>query len=136
MEKREVRVTNIKVTSLAMFEGVLAAIVGFIIAVAAWLGLTFNYVAATDSLLRGLLWGLAPGLLAVIVDTVIYFAIGWLIGAVHGLLFNAATSWMGGIVVEREEERYREAASAPRMASSRRAEPSFGETIRRRDVDE
>ena len=79
---------------------------------------------------------LAPGLLAVIVDTVIYFAIGWLIGAVHGLLFNAATSWMGGIVVEREEERYREAAPAPRMQSSRRAEPTFGETIRRRDVDE
>jgi len=132
MDRREVRVTDIKVSSLAMFEGVLAGIIGFAVALIAWFGLVFNYTAATDSLLRGLLMGIGPGLLALIVVTIVYFAVGWLIGAVHGILFNAATSFMGGLVVNREEESARATAGG---TATRRAEPSFGESIGRRRDD-
>jgi hypothetical protein len=132
---REVRVTSIKATTLAMFEGVFAGLIGFAVSVAAWIGLTAHYTAATDSLLKGLLWGLAPGLLAVIVDTLIYFAVGWIIGIIHGFLFNAVSAMMQGIVVgtRTEDEVPEMPMAAP--AGPRRAEPTFGETVGNRRID-
>jgi hypothetical protein len=43
---------------------------------------------------------------------------------------------MGGIVVEREEGSEAAAGPARSMGGARRAEPTFGETIRRRNPDE
>lgn len=135
MEQREVRITRVRPTTLAMFEGLFAALIGFVVAVAAWIGLTANYTAATDSLLRGMLLGLAPGLLAVIVDTIIYFAAGWILGIVHGWLFNLVSGWMNGLVVGTRpvEEELPEAPMT--AARARRAEPTFGETVGNRRVD-
>lgn len=135
MEKREIRITAVNVGSLALFEGLLAATIGFLLSLAAWLGLAWHYTATTDSLLRGLLWGFSPGILALIVDTVIYFVAGWIIGLVNGALFNLVTNWMAGIEVGTEEVSEQPsrgfAASAPR-----RTEPTFGEVVdhRRRDL--
>lgn len=132
---REVRITSVKPTTLAMFEGLFAAVIGFAVAVAAWIGLTAHYTAVTESLLKGLLWGLAPGLLAVIVDTLIYFAAGWIVGMVHGWLFNAVSAMMRGIVVGTRTEE--ELPEVPMAAATRprRAEPTFGETVGNRRND-
>lgn len=134
-QRREVRITSVKATTLAMFEGAFAALIGFAVAVAAWIGLTAHYTAATNSLLKGMLFGLAPGLLAVIVDTVIYFAAGWIVGLVHGWLFNVVSGMMRGIVVgTRTEEEVPEVPVAA-TARPRRAEPTFGETVGNRRID-
>jgi hypothetical protein len=138
MEHRDVRITGVKPTTLAMFEGLFAALIGFAVSVAAWIGLTAHYTAATDSLLKGMLFGLAPGILAVIVDTIIYYAAGWIIGLVHGWLFNAVSSGMRGIVVGTQTlENEGPEVTDPRMASSRarRPEPTFGETVGNRRID-
>jgi hypothetical protein len=134
-QHREVRINNIKATSLAMFEGAFAALIGFAVAVAAWIGLTAHYTAATDSLLKGMLFGLAPGLLAVIVDTLIYFAAGWIVGLVHGWLFNMVSGMMRGIVVGTTAEAGM--PEAPMAAATRpgRAQPTFGETVGNRRID-
>jgi hypothetical protein len=134
MDRREVRVTGIKVTSLATFEGVFAGVIGFAVGLVAWLGLTFHYADATNSLLRGLIWGMVPGLFALIITTLVYFAVGWIIGAIHGLIFNLVAEMSGGLVASREEQ----APAAPMRATggaTRRAEPSFGETVDKRRID-
>ena len=135
--EREVRVTGVRATTLAMFEGLFAAVIGFLVSVAAWIGLTAHYTAATNSLLKGLLFGLAPGLLAVFVTTIIYFAVGWVVGIVHGWLFNVVSGWMTGIVVgTRLEDVPDEAEMQPAAPSrQRRAEPTFGETVGHRRID-
>ena len=134
--EREVRVTGVRATTLAMFEGLFAAVIGFLVSVAAWIGLTAHYTAATNSLLKGLLFGLAPGLLAVFVTTIIYFAVGWIVGIVHGWLFNVVSGWMTGIVVGTRLEDVPDEPEVPAApVRQRRAEPTFGETVGGRRID-
>jgi hypothetical protein len=132
--EREVRVTGVKASTLAMFEGLFAAVIGFAVSVAAWIGLTAHYASATNSLLKGLLFGLAPGLLAVFVTTIVYFAVGWVVGIVHGWLFNLVSGWMTGIVVGTRLEDTPAAPAAPAYRP-RREQPTFGETVGSRRID-
>ena len=124
-----------------MFVGLFAAALGFVVAVVAWLGLVINYSVTTDSLLRGLLLGIAPGLLAVFTTAILYYVAGWIVGYLNAVLFNwvaqssgsveIATKDLGEPVVVAETE------SAPARGSSpRRAEPTFGETVAPKDEDE
>jgi hypothetical protein len=134
MEHREVRVSRVNATSLAMFEGTFAAVIGFAVGLAAWFSLAFTYTAATDSLLRGMLFGLQPGFVALILATILYFVAGWVVGLVHGGLFNLVASWMGDFAVASREMRSQAEAPSPATAP-RRAEPTFGETVGRRRND-
>jgi hypothetical protein len=133
MDKREVRIVGVNVGSIAMFEGLFLGLIGFVVALAAWLGLTYHYTVATNSLLRGMLWGLAPGLGALILDTIIYFVAGLILGLIHGGLFNLVTSWMGGIGVATRDASTEAAMPTPsQQTATRRAEPTFGETVNTR----
>lgn len=129
MERREVRISRVGLGPLAMFEGLLAAVLGFVVSVLAWISTATAWTASTEIVLRGLLFGLAPGLGAVILGTIIYFVAGLIIGYVHGGLFNLVASWMGGAEIATKE--LDEIEEAPRTASARmrRAEPTFGETV-------
>jgi len=136
MDRREVRVSRVGLGSLALFEGLLAAVLGFVVSVLAWISTATSWTASTEVTLRGLLFGLTPGLGAVILGTIIYFVAGLIIGYVHGALFNLTASWMGGADVATRD--YGAEEEAPRMAPARmrRAEPTFGETVdNRRRMD-
>lgn len=128
MERREVRISRVGLGPLALFEGLLAAVLGFVVSVLAWISTATAWTASTEIVLRGLLFGLAPGLGAVILGTIIYFVAGLIIGYVHGALFNVAAQWMGGAeVASREFGEDEVVQTAP--ARMRRAEPTFGETV-------
>ena len=135
MEKPEVRISRVGLGPLAMFEGLLAAVLGFVVSVLAWISTATAWTASTEVVLRGLLFGLAPGLGAVILDTIIYFVVGLAIGYVHGALFNLVTGWSGSYEVATKSFGEEEEVSTAAPTRARRAEPTFGETIdqRRRD---
>ncbi|HEY2004037.1 MAG TPA: hypothetical protein VGH44_02885 [Candidatus Saccharimonadia bacterium] len=136
MDKREVRVSRVGLGPLALFEGLLAAVLGFTVSVLAWISTTTSWTASTQTTLRGLLFGLAPGLGAVILDTIIYFVVGLIIGYVHGALFNLVASWMGGAEVATRDYGEDEEVARTAPARMRRAEPTFGETVdNRRRMD-
>jgi hypothetical protein len=143
MEKREeIRVARVNPRSLAMFVGLFAAAFGFVVAVVAWLGLVINYSVTTDSLLRGMLLGVGPGLLAVITTVILYYVAGWIVGYLNAMLFNWVAQSSGSMEIATKDlsepvsqaETDSEAAPA-RAGSPRRAEPTFGETIAPEDED-
>ena len=92
-------VTGVQASSIALFEGVLAAAIGFFVAIVYSLRVTINLTQETSSVLAGLSLGLVTGALGIIILPLVYFAIGWLIGYVHGLVFNAIAGTSGGIGV-------------------------------------
>jgi hypothetical protein len=133
MDKKEVRITSIKPSTLAMFEGVFGLIVGLVVSIAYWIRATIGFTQSTNSLLQGLMLGLGAGILAVIALAIIYFITGWIVGYIQGVVFNIVASWMGGIEFgTRQVDEYGSPAASTSGQSSRRAEPSFGETINRR----
>jgi uncharacterized membrane protein len=141
MEKREeIRVARVNPRSLALFIGLFVAAFGVVAAVVAWLGLVINYSVATDTLLRGLLLGIAPGLLAVITTGILYYVAGWIVGYVTAVLFNWVVQSSGGMEIATkdlsESEAEREAEPARGTATPRRAEPTFGETVAPKDEDQ
>lgn len=129
MERHEVRISRVGLGPLALFEGLLAAVLGFVVSVLAWISTATAWTASTEIVLRGLLFGMAPGLGAVILGTLIYFVAGLIIGYVHGALFNMVTSWMGGAEIASREYGEEEEVARTSPARMRRAEPTFGETV-------
>jgi hypothetical protein len=97
------KITSVKASSIATFEGTLFAAMGFVVALLRSLDTTIQIADSTDSTLLGLSFGLAAGAVALIVLPLIYFGIGWIVGYLHGWLFNAVASSNGGIEVEIEE---------------------------------
>ncbi len=136
MEKRQVHINGVKCSSVGMFEGAFALVVAFGLALAAWLEGTFTYSLPTSGLLRGLLLGMHPGFVTLIALPIVYFVVMWVVGFVHGALFNSMISWMGGIeagtVPGHDIGEMVEPAAVPSM---RRPEPTFGETVGPRRVD-
>lgn len=96
-------IKSVKPTSLAVFVGTAWALVGLVIALIAALGGSLAFGDQTDSVIKGLLFGLTAGLFTVILLPIIYFAIGWLIGAVYGWLFNVIAGVSGGIQFNHKE---------------------------------
>jgi citrate lyase alpha subunit len=98
------RLTAIKATSLANLQGTFASIIGLGVAILASLETTINVADSTDSVLRGLVFGLAAGVVSIIVVPLIYFAIGWVVGLVQGWVYNVILGAAGGLVVDLEDE--------------------------------
>lgn len=98
------RLTAIKATSLANLQGTFASIIGLGVAILSSLETTINVADSTDSVLRGLAFGLAAGVVSIIVVPLIYFAIGWVVGLVQGWVYNVILGAAGGLVVDLEDE--------------------------------
>lgn len=98
------RVTNIKATTWAAFQGTLAGVIGLGVAILHSIDSVATVADATDSVLSGLAFGLATGIVSVIVLPLIYFAIGWVVGIVQGWVFNFILGAAGGISFELEDE--------------------------------
>lgn len=97
------KITAVKASTIAMFEGTFAGAVGFVVAVMYSLNTTVEIAEATNSTLKGLSFGLATGIVSLIVLPLIYFALGWVVGYLHGAVFNAIVGSSGGIEVKIEE---------------------------------
>lgn len=98
------RVVSIKPTSWAAFQGTFAAILGLGVAILHSIDSTAQVAEATDSVLRGLAFGLATGVVSIIVVPLVYFGIGWLVGLVQGWVFNVVLGAAGGLSFELEDE--------------------------------
>lgn len=98
------RLTAIRATSLANLQGTFASIIGLGVAILSSLETTINVADSTDSVLRGLAFGLAAGVVSIIVVPLIYFAIGWVVGLVQGWVYNVILGAAGGLVVDLEDE--------------------------------
>jgi hypothetical protein len=98
------RVTRIHATTLATFQGTFAALIGLGIAILYSLERTIQVADATDSVLRGMAFGLATGVISIIVLPFIYFAFGWLIGLFQAWIYNAVLGAAGGVVFDLQDE--------------------------------
>ena len=97
------KLTGLKASSVAMFEGTFAAIVGLGVAVLYSLAGTIELAKSTSSVLTGMAFGLTAGVVAIVVVPLVYFALGWVVGYVHGFVFNVVAGTSGGIDLEFEE---------------------------------
>ena len=100
----DVRVIGIKASTVGALQGTLFALVGLATAITFTVGQSVDFVQSTDSLLQGLTFGIASGFFAIVFVPIIYFVIGWVIGALQGLVINAVVGLSGGIVVKTEKK--------------------------------
>jgi len=100
MSEQEIKLTGIRPTSVALFVGFFGATIGLVISVLYLLGGTIAYSDATNSLLQGLLIGFTIGAMSLLVLPIVYFAIGWVIGYVNGLILNFVLRASGGVAMD------------------------------------
>jgi hypothetical protein len=97
------KLTGVKASSIAMFEGTLGALVGLSVAILYSLAGTIELAQSTSSVLTGLAFGLTAGIVALVTVPLVYFAIGWVIGYLHGFIFNVVAGTSGGIDLDLED---------------------------------
>lgn len=98
------RITELKPTSWAIFQGTFASIIGLGVAIIHSINATVAFAEATDRVIGGLAFGLATGIVSILVLPLIYFGFGWLVGIVQGWIFNTILGASGGLVVKVSEE--------------------------------
>ena len=97
--KNSLTIVGVKPSTIALFEGVLASIIGLFVAILFALRTTVSLTQETNSVLAGLTFGLSAGIISIIVVPMVYFAIGWLVGYLNGLIFNLVVGETEGIVL-------------------------------------
>lgn len=105
MAKTNKKVVGIKSSTLAMFEGTFLGIIGLGVAVLHSLRTTIDIANESQSVLSGLAFGLATGIVSIIVLPFIYFGIGWIFGYVHGFIFNVIAETSGGLMIRLEDDK-------------------------------
>ena len=98
------RIVGVKPTTVGMLQGTTFFLVGLMVAITHTVSSTVQWAESTESVLRGLGLGLAGGFIAIVCVPLIYFAIGWVLGSLQGVIINALVSISGGIVVETQKE--------------------------------
>ncbi|NCU29089.1 hypothetical protein EOM60_00560 [Candidatus Saccharibacteria bacterium] len=99
------RVIGIKASTVGAIQGTLFAVVGLSSAIVFTISEMIHLTDATDSLLRGLTFGMARGAMAIIFVPLVYFAIGALIGLIQGIFLNALVRVSGGLVLKTVTEK-------------------------------
>ena len=92
------RLISIKPTTWALFQGSFASVIGLGVAILYSLRGTIKVAANTDSVLTGMAFGLAAGIISIIVLPLVYFAFGWLVGLVQAWVYNTILGISGGVV--------------------------------------
>jgi hypothetical protein len=90
-------VVGISPSSVAMFQGVFASVIGLGVAILWSISGTVGVADSTGSVLAGLAFGLTAGAVAIIVLPLIYFGFGWLVGLVQGFVINFVLEGSGGL---------------------------------------
>ena len=96
----KLQIVSVEAYSLGSFVGMLFALIGFVAALLYTFSSTVNIAQATDSVLQGLTFGVARGILALLVVPLVYFVFGFVLGYFYGVIFNAVSKNTGGIVVD------------------------------------
>lgn len=104
-KKTNKKVVGINASTLATFEGTFLGIIGLGVAILHSLRNTVDMADQTQSVLAGLAFGLATGIIAIIVLPLIYFGIGWVFGYIHGFIFNVVAETSGGLLIKLEDEK-------------------------------
>jgi hypothetical protein len=104
-KKSNTKVVGIKSATLATFVGSFWAIIGLGVALMHSLRTTIDVAESTQSVISGLAFGLATGVVSIIVLPLIYFGIGWVIGYLQGFVFNVVAETSGGLVFRMEDEK-------------------------------
>jgi len=99
------RVVGVKPTSWGMLIGTFWSIIGLAVAIMFSLRTTVSIADSTSSVLAGLTFGLASGVVAIIVVPFVYFAIGWVIGVIQGYILNVVLQSSGGVVLTVEDNK-------------------------------
>jgi hypothetical protein len=99
------RIVGVKPTSWAMVVGTFWSIIGLAVAIMFSLRTTVDLAESTNSLLAGLTFGVASGVVAIIVVPFVYFAFGWIIGVVQGYIMNVVVRSAGGLVMTIEDNK-------------------------------
>lgn len=94
------RIVGVQATTVGMLQGTFFSLLGLIAAISHSLSATVEFARETESLLRGLTFGLAQGFLAIIFVPIIYFVIGWVLGSLYGVVLNAVLASSGGVVIK------------------------------------
>lgn len=104
-KKSNTRVVGVKSATLATFVGSFWGILGLGVAIMHSLRTTVDIAESTQSVLSGLAFGLATGIVSIIVLPLIYFGIGWVSGYLWGFVFNVVSETSGGLVIRIEDEK-------------------------------
>lgn len=99
----EQNIVGIMPSTVALFQATFAAAIGLGIAVLRSLEASFKFGQETNSVLAGLSFGVASGLVLVIVLPLVYFALGWVLGYLNGWVLNVIIRASGGVVVYTEK---------------------------------
>ena len=98
------RIVGVKATTIGTLQGTFFSLLGLVTAISYTISATVKFTDATEGLLRGLTFGMAHGFLAIIFVPIVYFAIGWVLGALYGFVLNAVLEGSGGVVVKLADE--------------------------------
>lgn len=99
MSQSTTTITGVKASTIALFEATLASAIGLAVAILFGLSATINLTQETNSILAGLTLGIGAGVAAIILVPLVYFGVGWVIGYIHGWVFNAILGASRGITV-------------------------------------
>ncbi|HEX7260165.1 MAG TPA: hypothetical protein VF272_04520 [Candidatus Saccharimonadia bacterium] len=124
---QQTRITGIRPLALAIFEGTLGLALGILLAVAVFIESAALQTALTNSLLQGLIFGLSASLLTLLLVPLFYFAIGFVAGYLHALLFNALAAGSKEMVVTMEPDEFEDLPSQP--ITRREHAMGFGERM-------
>jgi len=102
---KELTIHKIKMGSLAGFYAVGFGIVGLIVSLLYAMTASLHFGADTESVLKGLAFGITAGLAEVVFVTVMYAVIGAIVGFVHAVIFNLIALAAGGITVSVKEQK-------------------------------
>lgn len=102
MAKQSMKIVGVNAVTIGNYVGTFYAVLGVAVGLILAFGSAFAVWFGPDgyNFIQGFGFGLTVGLLSVIVFPFIYFVIGWIQGAIFGVLFNIVTSYMGGIEIE------------------------------------
>lgn len=95
-----IRIVGLKATTIGALQGTFMFLVGLVVAVVRSIGDAVDFAENTDSVLSGLTFGLAQGIIAIIFVPLIYFIIGWIVGFIQGLILNVLLGLAGGVVLK------------------------------------
>jgi len=103
IKMKTLTVKKLDVMSVAMFAGVLAAVVSLFAVVLAW-GMTLVDFASFEAYFPNMFeWNTGSGILAFIFVPLVNFVVGWVYGAVIAWLYNIALGSSKGVKIEVEE---------------------------------
>lgn len=104
MESKKLRITQVSAVTIANVIATFWAIVGLGVAIAYSVAGGVDFGAETQSVLKGLAFGITTGFLSILFLPFIYFIFGWIVGIIQGFIISVVVSASRGIEITTEEE--------------------------------